>query len=853
MIRIYLALAAAAALLSAQEPETPAPPQTGERPAVGQRPAAEPEIKPYGKVITKDAKTTTGVFTVHRIKDKIYYEIPTTELGKDFLLVTQLTKTTLGVGYGGGPLGSKVVRWDRRDKKVLFKIVQYDIVADSKLPIAKAVEAANHHTILLAFNIEAIGKDDAPVIEVTRMFTSEVQELSARTRLRARGFDATRSFLERVSTFPANIEVEATHTYTLPMETIGVPGAPGPTPPTPAAMFSSGMKPGSATVVVHWSMVKLPEKPMMPRLFDERVGYFSTKTLDYGHNEQKAAERSFISRWRLEKKDTSAALSEPVKPIVFYVDAGTPAKWVPHIIRGIEKWQAAFEEAGFKNAIIGKPQPQDPEFSCEDARYACIRWLPSTVENAMGPHISDPRTGEILDADIQMFHNVMNLNKHWYFVQVSPLDPRAQQLPLPEEIAGRLLEYVVTHEVGHSLGFQHNMKASSMYPQDKVRDREWVKKMGHVPTLMDYSRFNYVAQPEDKIDPEDLIPRIGPYDKWATMWGYKPIPGAATPDDEKQTLDEWARAQDTTPWLRFSTTGSRGSDPGELTEAVGDADAVASTALGMKNLERVMGYLLKATTRKGESFEELEQMYSHVLGQWSREMGHVAAIVGGVHSQQKHGGQQGVIFTPVPRARQAAAVGFLNANAFHAPEFLINPEITRRIEPDGLLARLQTAQMGVLNSALSNTRLVRMLEQEALDGAKAYKPIDFLEDLRKGIFSELSTPKVSIDAFRRNTQRGYLEAVNERLNGAQSNAQVRPLYRAELRALSAEVNKAQTVAADRTTRAHLEDMRDQIAKMLDPKFEQRSSLPAAFTIRRGVNVDDEETCWPDYAIHGEPR
>ena len=842
----------AIAVLAAQEPAPNQESQEPSGPPAGARPggrSAEPMIQPYEKVITKEAKSKKGIFTVHQIGERVYYEIPKDELGKDLLWVTQIARTTLGVGYGGQSLGSRVVRWERRDKRVLLRSVQYDIVADPNQPIARAVEAANNASILMAFPIAAIGKDDAPVIDVSRLFTTEVTEFSPRTRLRARGFDPSRSFLDRVAVFPQNIEVEATHTYTAPPETPGAAGAP-PRPPTPTpSFFGTGMRPGSATVVMHFSMVKLPEKPMMPRLFDERVGYFSVRQLDYGKDEHRAPRRTYITRWRLEKKDPSARISEPVKPIVYYVDPATPAKWAPYVKRGIEAWQPAFEEAGFRNAIIAKdaPPPQeDPDWSAEDARYSVIRWLPSTIENASGPHVHDPRTGEILEADIQMYHNVMNLNKNWYFVQAGPLDERARKLPLPDALAGRLLEYVVAHEVGHTLGFQHNMKASSMYPAEKARDREWVKKMGHTPTLMDYSRFNYVAQPEDNIDPEDLIPKIGPYDKWATSWGYKPIDGAKTPEQEKQTLDEWARAQDQSPWLRFSTANSRGADSGELTEAVGDADAVYATTYGLKNLERVAGMLLDATTKPGENWDELQEVYARLLGQWTLEMNHVAQVVGGVNSQQKHGGQQGVLFTPVPKARQATAMAFLNANAFQTPKFAIRPEILRRIEPDGALTRVRTAQMSVMNRLLTNERLGRLTEQEAIEGANAYSAVEFLGDLRKGVWAELASPKAQIDAFRRNLQRGYLDVLNEKLNGRQPvSDDARALYRGELRSLSAEIGKSLAIAADRVTKLHLEDSRDRIAKILDPKF----AAPAApstpvFTGRPSGSLG----CWVDYAI-----
>jgi hypothetical protein len=434
--------------------------------------AVNPDPQPYDRVVTKEAKTSKGLFTVHQIKERYYYEIPKGELGKDLLWNSQIAKTTAGAGYGGGQLVAKVVRWELKGNRVLLREVDYSLTADPNEPIALAVKNANNDAIIQAFPVAAFAKDGDPVIEVTRLFTGDIQEFSARQRLGATAIDATRTFIEHINPFPDNVETEVTVTYTR------TAGAATPTGGGRGGALGAGqMRPGSATVVLHHSMVRLPEKPMMPRLFDERVGYFTTSTMDYSRSEYKAERTRYIARWRLEKKDPTAAVSEPVKPIVYYIDAATPRKWVPWLKKGIEDWNEAFAAAGFKNAIVGKEAPtaaQDPKWSPEDVRYSVIRWLPSTTENASGPHISDPRTGEILNADIQFYHNVMNLARDWYFVQVGPLDPRAQKLPLPDDLVGRLLEYVVAHEVGHTLGFQHNMKASSMYPFEKIRDKEWV-------------------------------------------------------------------------------------------------------------------------------------------------------------------------------------------------------------------------------------------------------------------------------------------------------------------------------------------------------------------------------------------
>lgn len=844
---IVVVFAVSIATAAQQEPPSSPSGRFGQ----GRGAAAQSQLpRPYDQVITADAKTMNGVFITHEVKNKTtgattyYFEIPPSELNKDFLWMSFIAKTTLGVGYGGDYSSREVVRWERRDNDVYLRSVRYDIVADPSKPISRAVEASNEDTILMAFPIAAFGPKDAPVIDVSKLFLTEVPEFSPRTRLRANAMDPSRSYINQILAFPTNVETEVTETFTARPEEPGAGrGGPAPTPTPRGRFLPQGMSGPSGTVVMHYSMLKLPENPMRPRLFDDRVGYFTIHQEDFGRPEQKAVTRTYITRWRLEKKDPNAEVSDPVKPIVYYIDPATPEKWRPYVRKGIESWQPAFLKAGFRNGIIAKDAPtkeEDPNWSPQDLRYSVIRWLPSTTENSVGPSITDPRTGEILNADVEIFHNVMNLARDWYFIQAGPLDPRANTLPLPDDLMGHLVEYVVAHEVGHTLGFQHNMKSSSLYTIAEIRDPKWVHENGHVATLMDYSRFNYVAQPGDHIAAEDLVPKIGPYDIWATHWGYAPIPGAHTPDEEEETLNKWSAEQDKVPYYRFSTDHADGSDPGENTEAVGDIDAVTATSLGMKNLERVMdNMLVKATTAKaGENYDDLTEIYGRILGQWVLEMGHVAVIVGGVESQDKHIGQAGVQFTPTSRARQVAAVRYLNDNAFRTPTFLIHPEISRMFEPDGVMDRVRISQLSVLNRLLQDQRIQRMIEIQAEDGANAYAPSEFLSDVRHGVWSELSEPSVKIEAYRRNLQDGYIEdlavKINQRVAGM---SDVRALLRAQLNALDGDIKAALPKAADAATRAHLEADRDSIAMALNPRFPFAPETQPQPLIRRGATGD----------------
>lgn len=819
--RTLLAAATAALLLGACASST-SQQQSSNGPGGPGGPAGGPDkdkkIKPYDKVVTKEAVSDSGLFIVHRIDERVLFEIPNVELGNELLLVTRVSRTPR-VGYGGEESNTDVVRWDRKYDRILLRTVSHVNVAADTLPIARAVKAANFEEVIRSFPIQAFGKDSASVvIDVTDLFTTDVGILAPnrniRREVKTTMLDKERSYVDYVRSFPNNIEVENVLTFNAE-ESLQNPNS------------------KTASFGMHHSMVRLPNPPMTPRLADPRVGYFSRYQVDYGRPEPEAVYRQYILRWRLEPKDTAAFLRgelvEPIKPITYYLDPATPVQWRPWIRKGVESWNEAFEAAGFRNAIrcIDPPTPEeDPEWSPEDARYSVIRYYPSEIENAYGPNVHDPRTGEIIESDIGWFHNIIKLLTSWYFTQ-AVADPRARKVPLPDDVLGEFVAYVAAHEVGHTLGLPHNMKASNAFPVDSLRSPSFTSKYGTTPTIMDYARANYVAQPGDGVT--TFLPKIGPYDKYVIRWGYRPILSARTPDEERDTLHAWARASETDKNLRFGAQQWVTVDPTSQMEDLGD-DALKATAYGLANLKRVMTYLYDAPAKDGENYRQLSELYDDVIGQFMREIGHVANIPGGVEIERKVYGVAGPQYTPVPRDRQKAAVQFLAENAFTTPTWLLEDRVLSVLYPTGTVQRLADLQASVLRTVTSNDKLFRMLDQQTRFGNSAYGPIELFTDLENAIFREVLS-RQPVDFYRRHLQRMYVQLLidkSEKPTQAESNpffaflrgpstynTDVRAIARARLAMLQTALKGA--VAADAATKAHVADLQLQIQRALSPE------------------------------------
>lgn len=789
--------------------------------------AAKPPvvIKPYAEVVPKTAKTMQSFFKVHLVTDRYLFEIPDSLLKRDVLVVNRMDKAAAGfrlpggiISYGGDEIGQCVIQFEKipGDKLVMRSISFKEFSNDTtEQGLSRALINSNYQTIQGTFPIKAINKDTkSTVIDVTDFINGDNSIFGFNNAFIKwinpfANMLADRSFVNNVLAFPTNIEIKTVKTYNL--------------------KTGGGVTP--ASFELNNSMVLLPKIPMQPRLADQRIGFFANGYLDFDANPRGVTTTNYIWRWRMEPKDAAdlekykrGELIEPKKPIVIYIDPATPKKWVPYLMQGINDWQAAFEKAGFKNAIMAKQAPlNDSTWSMDDARHSVLVYKPSAVANAMGPSIQDPRSGETLETHINWYHSVMTLLQNWYVVQAGAIDPRTHKPELDDELMGQLIRFVSSHEIGHTLGLMHNFGSSSTVPVENLRNKAWVEEHGHTPSIMDYARFNYVAQPEDHISEKGIFPRIGDYDKWAIEWGYKLIPDAKSAADEKPTLNKWMVDKLASGKQFFygsqldplSNENFTNVDPRDQSEDLGD-DAMKASAYGIKNLKRIEPHLMEWLRKPNENYDRAGEMYKEIVLQYQRYMGHVVKNIGGMYTTPKSVEQPGAVFSIPTKEKQQRALAFLQQQLFTTPYWLLDAKLNDLTTVD--FSMVTGIQKKILQQLLNPQLIVRLIDEERNYPTKAYTASQFLHDLKAGIFSELPAHK-AISIYRRDLQKTYVESivalVSPKAIGTDNDGL--SIIKAHAKALAAGFKTASAQSGNAITKQHLTDMYERLNNALKPK------------------------------------
>lgn len=762
--------------------------------------------KNYNNIIRSNAITRKGLFTVHKVEDNYYFEIPDSLLGRDILVVCRIAQGAAGIrpeytGYAGDQIGNTVIRFEKGPGSKLFlrRITFEEQAGDSTDAMFNAVVRSNLQPLVSSFGIGAYSPNGrGSVIEITDYVNGDNDifffSSASKKTMRVGGLLHNMSYIKDISAFPLNVEMRTIKTY------------------------RNTATDNTFTLELNTSLVLLPKKPMQKRFADRRIGYFTERYTDYDANPQGVKVVSYIKRWRLEPKPGDMTkymrgeLVEPQKPIVYYIDPATPKKWVPYLIQGVKDWQAAFEKAGFKNAIYATEAPtedENPNWSLEDSRHSAIVYKPSSFANAAGPIITDPRSGEILESHINWYHNLMSILREWYMIQCGPLDPRAQKMQFDDKLMGQLIRSVASHEVGHSLGLTHNYAASSSVPVEKLRDKVWLEANGHTPSIMDYARFNYVAQPQDSVGERGLISRIGIYDHWAIEWGYRIFPEAKSAEDEINVMNDWVVSKLQNDKLRFGSEFTS-DDPRTQTEDVGD-NAMKAGEYGIRNLQRVIPNLIKWTHQEHENYRSLTQMYNAAINQFDYYLGHALAYVGGTYETVKSSDQPGRVYDVVPVELQWESMDFLNRHIFTTPTWLLDTAILTRTgkSPTQIISRSQNM---VLSSLLGNNNLSKMSDAQIIHGKKAYPLINFIDDLDNAMWQELKAYD-TISSYRRNLQQLYVDKLIDLIDPAKTGKVLRdipPIIVNKLFEIQARIKRALPKTKGAMTVYHLKFLDNRI-------------------------------------------